>query len=506
VARAHCDRGPVALTRPVSLSPADLSAIQAEQGPVHMHVGGMLVLGGRVPAETVIRRIEERIHLIPHYRMRLVESAPGGLVNPVWEEHAGFDVAAHVHTVPWPEPGGDEELCRVMGEAMSTRLDRSRPLWEILVVDSPTRGLTALVVKMHHALVDGIAAIGVGTIIFDPTPEPLELPPPTGEPEQRQRIWVDELSRLMPQLRGERRLELIEPLMRRVPAELVPDRRILQRVAAAQLDVPRRLARSAVERARTLDPRQAHRRVGEGVQLVRDLARVRPAAPATRLNQEIGRNRLFALGRASLADVKRVRAATGATVNDVLLTAVALMLSDYLGDDAPDHAVALVPVSVRTASDSGELGNRISTVFVDLPMHGEPLERLASISAAMRDVKSSAQVRAGTLIVGAAGLAPPIVSALAARAMSAPRVFNLVVSNVPGPQQAFYLDGVPLCEVYPAVPLNPRNQALSVGILSYDGGVYFGLLADRGALPDVADAAHGLEAAVGRLVAAVASS
>ena len=127
-----------------------------------------------------------------------------------------------------------------MGEAMSTRLDRSRPLWEILVVDSATRGRTALVVKMHHALVDGIAAIGVGTIIFDPTPEPLELPPPTGEPEQRQRIWVDELSRLMPQLRGERRLELIEPLMRRVPAELVPDRRILQRVATAQLDVPRR--------------------------------------------------------------------------------------------------------------------------------------------------------------------------------------------------------------------------------------------------------------------------
>jgi len=361
-------------------------------------------------------------------------------------------------------------------------------------------------VKMHHALVDGIAAIGVGTIIFDPTPEPLELPPPTGAPEQRQRIWVDELSRLMPQLGGERRLELIEPLMRRVPAELVPDRRVLQRVAAAQLDVPRRFARGAVQRARSLDPRQAHRRVGEGVQLVRDLARVRPAAPATRLNQEIGRNRLFALGRARLEDVKRVRGATGATVNDVLLTAVALMLSEYLGDEAPDRTVALVPVSVRTDSDSGELGNRISTVFVDLPMRGEPLERLASISAAMRDVKSSAQVRAGSLIVGAAGLAPPIVSALAARAMSAPRVFNLVVSNVPGPQQTFYLDGVPLREVYPAVPLNPRNQALSVGILSYDGGVYFGLLADRGALPDVADAGHALEAGVGRLVAAVASS
>lgn len=394
----------------------------------------------------------------------------------------------------------------MMGDAMSSRLDRARPLWEILVVDSRTGGRTALVVKMHHALVDGIAAIGVGTIIFDPTPEPLDLPPPTGAPEQRQRVWVDELARLMPQLRGERRLELIEPLMRRVPPELVPDRRVLQRVATAQLDVPRRFARSAVERARALDPRQAHRRVGEGVQLVRDLARVRPAAPATRLNQEIGAERLFALGRARLDDVKRVRAATGATVNDVLLAAVALMLSDYLGEDAPDRTVALVPVSVRGAASDGELGNRISTVFVDLPMRGDPLERLRTISAAMREVKSSAQVRAGALIVGAAGLAPPIVSALAARAMSAPRVFNLVVSNVPGPQQTFYLDGVPLREVYPAVPLNPRNQALSVGILSYDGGVHFGLLADRAALPDVAAAAYALEAGVTRLASAVSSA
>ena len=468
-----------------------------------MHVGGVLVLGGRVPEATVARRIEERIHLIPHYRMRLVETAPGGLVNPVWEDDPDFDVARHVRSVPWPEPGGDAELCSVMGEAMSTRLDRSHPLWEILVVDSPTRGRTALVVKMHHALVDGIAAIGVGTIIFDPTPEPLDLPPPTGAPEQQQRIWVDELTRLMPQLGGERRLELIEPLMRRVPAELVPDRRALHRVATAQLDVPRRFARGAVERARSLDPRQAHRRVGQGVQLVRDLARVRPAAPATRLNQEIGADRLFALGRAQLEDIKRVRAATGATVNDVLLTAVALMLTEYLGEEAPERAVALVPVSVRTEADSGELGNRISTVFVDLPLRGEPLERLASISETMREVKSSAQVRAGALIVGAAGLAPPIVSALAARAMSAPRVFNLVVSNVPGPQQAFYLDGVPLREVYPAVPLNPRNQALSIGILSYDGGVYFGLLADRDALPDVAEAAQGLEVAVARLVGAI---
>jgi hypothetical protein len=154
---------------------------------------------------------------------------------------------------------------------------------------------------------------------------------------------------------------------------------------------------------------------------------------------------------------------------------------------------------VRREDERGDLGNRISTVFVDLPLRGDPLDRLRAISEKMGEAKGSAQVRAGALIVGATGLAPPLVSSIAVRAMSGPRVFNLVVSNVPGPQQTFYLAGVPLREVFPAVPLNPRNQALSIGILSYDGGVYFGLLADRDALPDVAAAAAGLERAVAEL-------
>jgi diacylglycerol O-acyltransferase / wax synthase len=161
-----------------------------------------------------------------------------------------------------------------------------------------------------------------------------------------------------------------------------------------------------------------------------------------------------------------------------------------------------VPVSVRPDSAQGELGNHISTVFVDLPLRGEPLDRLRAISASMESVKQSAQVRAGALIVGATGLAPPVVSSVAVRAMSGPRLFNLVVSNVPGPQQTFYVDGVPLREAFPAVPLNPRNQAMSIGILSYDGSVGFGLLADRDALPDVADAAAGIERALEALVAA----
>ena len=214
----------------------------------------------------------------------------------------------------------------------------------------------------------------------------------------------------------------------------------------------------------------------------------------------------LSLARGRLDDVKAVRRAAGASVNDVLLAAVAMMLSEYLGDDAPEHVVALVPVSVRPDSARGELGNHISTVFVDLPLRGAALERVGEISAAMESAKESAQVRAGALIVGATGLAPPIVSSLAVRAMSGPRLFNLVVSNVPGPQQTFYLEGVPLREAFPAVPLNPRNQALSIGILSYDGSVGFGLLADRDALPDVAGAAAGLERALEELRAATAAA
>jgi diacylglycerol O-acyltransferase / wax synthase len=456
-----------------ALSPSDLAAIQAERGPVHMHVGGVLVFDGRVEREDVIERLRRRLHLIPRYRMRL-ESPPLGIANPVWVEDEEFDPARHVRRAALPQPGGDSELAELVGHVLSERLDRARPLWQLTVVEGLERGRTAIVAKMHHALVDGIAAVDVSTVVLDPTPEGLDLAEPDESPATA---------------RG--RTARVEQLAR---------------LAAAQLAVPRRLARETVTRAFTTDPRAAARQAREAAGVVAELARVRPAAPHTRLNQAIGPERLFATARARLGDVKAVRRAADATVNDVLLGAVSLALSDYLGDEAPDRAVALVPVSVRGEDERGELGNRISTVFCDLPLQGTPLERVAAISDAMDRAKDSAQVRAGALIAGATGLAPPIVSSLAVRAMSGPRIFNLVVSNVPGPQQTFYLAGTALCEVFPAVPLNPRNQALSIGIVSYDGGVNFGLLADRDALPDVDEAAAALERAMAKLVAAAAEA
>jgi WS/DGAT/MGAT family acyltransferase len=436
-----------------------------------MHVGGVLIFDGEITREEIVRRLRERIHLIPRYAMRLDE-APLGIANPVWVADTQFDPDRHVRRVALPAPGGREQLEELVGDLMSDRLDRSRPLWQIHVVEGLAGGRSALVARMHHALVDGIAAVDVSTVVLDPTPEPLEVAPPDAQPATtRMRLAPD-------------------------AARAAADRaEALARMTAARLHVPRKLARDMASRAIALEPRSAARQVRSAAGVVGELARIRPAAPATRLNTAIGPDRLFAMARGSLDDVKLVRRATGTTVNDVLLTAVALMLSEFL-EDPPEEIVALVPVSVRADSERSELGNRISTVFVDLPLRGEPLDRLARVSEAMNVVKGSAQVSAGALMVGATGLAPPLVSSLAVRAMSGPRMFNLVVSNVPGPRQTFYLGGVALREVYPAVPLNPRNQALTVGILTYDGGVHFGLLADRDAVADVGEAAAGLERAL----------
>jgi WS/DGAT/MGAT family acyltransferase len=446
------------------LSPSDLSAIQAERGPVNMAVGGVVVVDGHVERDTIVERIRRRLDLIPRYRMRLQDVAPLGLAYPVWEEAPDFDPADHVERVGVPAPGGDAELCELVGDVMSTRLDRRRPLWRMVVAQGLAGGRTAIIAAMHHALVDGVAAVNVGILILD-----------AGDGDSPTAARREEPAR---------RSALVEQLAGR---------------AVAQLALPRRLVRGTVSRALALDPVDAARQARSAAAVLRELAASRSAAPATPLNVPIGRRRSFALARARLDVVKAVKNATGTTVNDVLLTAVSLMLGDYLGPAAPEVAVALGPVSVRPEARRGELGNHISTVFVDLPLRGDPLTRLRAVSRQMDHIKGSAQVQAGALLVGATGLAPPFISSLAVRAMSGPRLFNLVVSNVPGPQSTLYLDGKPVREIFPAVPLNPRNQALTIGMLSYDGGVDVGLLGDRRALGDLRDAAAGLEAAVDTL-------
>jgi diacylglycerol O-acyltransferase / wax synthase len=449
------------------LSAADRSSLAAEHGPVNMAVGGLLVFDSSPPLTRAVlaARLAERIHLVPRLRERL-EERPLGLANPVWTDDVGFDLDWHVRQASLPGPGGESELGAFVGREFSHRLDRSRPLWEATLIEGMQGGRQGLLMKIHHALVDGMAALGMAALVLDPSEQPLEIPP------------------------AEKPWEPREYDMRRHVARLAS--RPLSR--APKLMVDRML------RALDPDPRRAAGEMRRATEVALELARSRPQAPMTPLNRPISPNRRFATAAGDLTSVKLASRGAGATVNDTLLAIVAGMLGRYLGTrgghagaDGLRVPVALVPVSVRGDADTGELGNRISTVFVDLPAHEPDLRaRIEAISAQTRELKESPAVRAGALMVGASGWAPPLLSGLLARAMGSVRAFNLVVSNIPGPQQPFYLSGVRLLEVYPIVPLNPASQGLAVGIVSYDGKLYFGLLGDRDLDPPLSEAANGL--------------
>lgn len=435
------------------LSPADRGALTAEQGPINMAVAGAMIFDAAT-YEAVLERVRERLHLLPRYRQRLADPF-GPLTNPVWVDDDGFDLEWHVRHARLP----DGDLAGYVAREMATRLHRDRPLWELHVIDGLAEGKVAVLPKMHHALVDGLAAIGVGMILLDPTPEPL---PVDAAPEWLPRSF-------------DRRQHLSE-------------------MATA----PVAIARGLLGRALDMSPRRAAEELRRTTELATELARQRPQAPMTVLNEPLSPNRRYAMRRADLAAIKTAGKAAGGTVNDAVLAVVAGALGRFVGTDR--DLVALVPVSVRKDADDPASGNHISTVFVDLPV-GEPhlAARIRVIGAQMRELRASAAVRAGALFVGAAGVAPPIVAGVMARAMGGVRAMNLVVSNVPGPQQTFYMNGAPLREVYPAVPLNPANQSLNVGVMSYDGGVYFGLCADKQL--DVDGVATALDAALAELTA-----
>ncbi len=448
-----------------ALSPADRSSLAAEQGPVNMAVGGALLFEGGpgLEHEQILERVAGRLHLIPRYRQRLEQPVSGGLTNPVWVDDEGFELGWHVRRTTTADLQG------FVGHELSRRLDRSRPLWELAVVDGLPDGRVALVPKMHHALVDGVAAVDIGTVVLDPSPEPMDIAP---EEEWTPRAYD----------RG----------------------RHLARLAATPVVRAQRLMLDSASRAlAATDPRRAATDLKRATELLAELARTRPQAPMTFLNNGIGPNRRYATAQAPLATLKTAGKAMGGTVNDAILAAVAGMLARLLaqaGERPARPPVALVPISVRREGEEG--GNRISTVLVDLPTDvDDPRERLARISASMQALKDSAAVRAGALLVGASGWAPPLVSSGLARAMGGVRAFNVVVSNIPGPQLPFFLNGRRLLEAYPAVPLNPASQGLSVGVLSYDGGVYFGLLADRDLDPSVDDARAALDEALAELMA-----
>ena len=456
------------------LSAADRSSLAAEHGPVNMAIAAVIVVeaGPGVTYDAICKRIEERIHLMPRYRQRLDTPIPG-LTNPVWVDDENFDIRWHVRLAKLPAPGDDQQLAGYVARESSRLMDRSRPLWEIHLVEGLADDRVALVPKVHHALVDGLALLGVGMILLDAGPEPSPVEPP---PER----WRPRPNRL---------------------------RRHLARMALSPLALGTRVALDSADKLLDATPTTVARDLRKATALVGELARLRPEAPSLPMNKPISGNRGYALTTVPLADLKKAAKAAGGTVNDAILASVAGMLAAYLKDGGVKarslgrDPVALIPVSVRQEGDD-PLGNRVSVVFVDLPVTTtDPGRRIKLLHERMEAIKRSEKVTAGELMVDMIGFAPPLLSSIIARANVGGGAFNLVVSNVPGPQFPFYVDGAQVLAVHPAVPLNPDDQGLNVGVVSYDGKVCFGLMADRDLDPPVDRARAALDAALAKLIA-----
>jgi diacylglycerol O-acyltransferase / wax synthase len=460
-------------THPDRLTGLDSSFLHLEQGASHMHVAGAMVLHGRPPAyDELIEQIVSRLHLVPRYRQRLA-FVPLHQGRPVWVDDPHFNVAFHVRHTALPRPGGEAQLKRLCGRIFSQALDRARPMWELWLVEGLSDDRFALLSKTHHALVDGISGVDIATVLFDTSPDPVGVsPPPAGE-------WTP---RPLPS-----------------DAQLLADALIERATAPAEMA---RGVRAALRGPRHVASRLAGAAVGVGAVARAGLR----SAPPSPLNVRIGPHRRFTWVRGDLQQFKTIKNALGGTVNDVVLAAVAGALGRHLrrhDELQPDTVLrAMVPVSVRADVERGALGNRVAAMWASLPVgEPDPVSRLLAISDEMGGVKESGQAVGAQVLTELSGFAPPTIMAQAARLSARQRMFNLVVTNVPGPQIPLYMLGRRLERMYPMVPL-AANQALGIAIMSYDGQLNFGLNADYDALPDVELLAVDLTAAIAELVEA----
>ena len=448
------------------LSASDMSSLFAERGPIHVHVGGTIVVEGAPPSyDELVAHVTERLNLVPRFRQRIVK-IPLGIENPVWGDDPLFDVHRHVCNVAVPRPGRLDQLRDLVGRIMSEPLDMEHPLWRLYLIDGLRGGRHAYLSKTHHALVDGVAAVDIGMLLLDPKKTGTKLKGP-------KKAWK--------------------------PDEVKPGDLFAQAASFAVQRPFKAVGRAA--KTTVSMPAATGKRVIQTAEAFSGLAAGGPSCPKSPFNVEIGRDRKVAWVKADLDRLKRAREPVeGSTVNDVVLSVVAGALRRFMekrGDDVPQHLVALVPVSIRRPEQEHDMGNRISTILVRLPIgEKDPRKRLEILRDETARLKESANARAASLIVEFTGWTPPTINRLLSGAMSRPLVFNLVVSNVPGPQQPLYLLGRRLREIYPFVPLSPQNHAISVGLLSYDGRVFFGLNGDRDVVGDLDDFATAVREAL----------
>jgi diacylglycerol O-acyltransferase / wax synthase len=457
------------------LSGLDASFLHLEQGGAHMHVASTTIFEGPTPEYDEFRdHIASRLHLVPRFRQKL-RFIPLGLSRPVWEDDPHLNLEYHLRQTALPPPGSEEQLRILAARIFSQALDRSKPLWELWLVDGLEGDRFAVVGKSHHCLVDGVSGVDITTVLYDTDREPAAAPQSPAE-------WLPKP----------------EPSTAEVVAEAVFDR----------LTNPREIASAATGILSA--PRELAGRVQEGVSAMGEFAGSGLGAPSSPFNVDIGGHRRFAWVRGDLGQLKAIKDRLGGTVNDVVLATVAGGLGRYLR--ARGHATAglelraMVPISVRAAYEHGALGNKVSAMMAPLPVGVEdPAERLRLINETMGDLKDSRQAVGATLLTELTGFAPPTIAAQAARLQSRQRFFNLVVTNVPGPQFPLYVLGRELLATFPMVPLAKR-QAVCLGIMSYNGQINFGLIGDYDAIPDLDRLGGDLESALAELAAVADAS
>ncbi len=461
MAQQHLDR----------LTAVDASFLHQEGPTSHMHVGGLSVLEGPPPAmDEFLEGIRSRLHLVPRYRHKLAHTALDS-GRPVWVDDPNFNLEYHVRHTALPAPGGTTELLRLVARIFSQGLDRSKPLWELWLVEGLEGNRFALISKSHHALIDGISGVDLATVMFDLSP----VPPPV---EHSGKPW--------------------QPNAEPGTADLVAAG--MKGAVRAGIEVASRAVSAVTHPERALgNLREAAEGVGEIV-----WAGLNPA-PETPLNVEIGPHRRFIGVPNRLEDFKRVKDAFGATVNDVVLAVVAGALREWLISRGVRteglELRALVPVSIRTESQRNTLGNQIAAMRGPLPVYiADPVQRLAAVKREMDGLKESKMAVGAEVLAGVQNFAPPTVLAQASRINFSTRLFNLIVTNVPGPQFPLYVHGREIELVYPIAFL-PKNHALAIAIMSYNGQMNFGLLADYDAIPDLEAIAQNIEQALGELVA-----
>jgi diacylglycerol O-acyltransferase / wax synthase len=452
------------------LSATDASFLTQENEASHMHIGGVCVFEGPPPDYVeFLEHVEARLHLVPRYRQKLAWP-PLQSGKPVWVDDARLNIEYHVRHSSLPEPGDDEQLALLIGRIFSQRLDRSKPLWEMWLVQGLEGNRFALISKTHHAVVDGISGVDLATVLFDANPVPVGLTPPV-------RPW--------------------EPKPEPSEAQLLA--KGITNVAKTPVRLGRRVLRAAQH------PRQAVAHATETAQGVGEIGwNLMNPAPKVPLNTDIGPHRRYRWVHSSLSDFKLVKDAFGGTVNDVVLAVAAGALRRWLrGRGIRTQGLelrALVPVSLRTEEERGMLGNRLAVFRAPLPVYAEdPVERLRLVREEMSKVKQSKQVMGAEALVALNDFAPPTVLAQASRLNFSTRLFNMIVTNVPGPQFPLYVLGRELETVVPVAFL-PERHALALANFSYNGKMSFGLLGDFDAMEDIDIVRDGLVDSLRELV------